>query len=144
MNFVCHGEESCDGAIHLEFQLDCRARHAGLAMTNRVSSLSQFAIKLRLNCRKAGACLQAIQLVAIAHRQAPPNRVNLISKADWNWEEPSDAAIHPIPPARVTPRRRGPDPDPPSPDPSINLLGYPAVFPAPIFLRLLRLFVTAS
>jgi len=31
---VCHGEERSDEAIHLEFQLDCRARPAGLAMTN--------------------------------------------------------------------------------------------------------------
>jgi hypothetical protein len=40
MNFVCHGEERSDVAIHLKFQLDCRARLAGLAMTNRVSSLA--------------------------------------------------------------------------------------------------------
>ena len=84
MNFVCHGEERSDVAIHLEFQLDCRARQAGLVMTNRVSSLSQFAITLRLNCRKAGDCLPALQLVAIACKQAPPNRGNRISKADWN------------------------------------------------------------
>jgi hypothetical protein len=31
---VCHGEERSDEAIHLEFQLDYRARPAGLAMTN--------------------------------------------------------------------------------------------------------------
>ena len=84
MNFVCHGEERSDVAIHLEFQLDCRGRQAGLVMTNRVSSSFQFAITLRLNCRKVGACLPAIQLVAIACKQAPPNRGNLISKADWN------------------------------------------------------------
>ena len=31
---VCHGEERSDEAIHLEFQLACRARPVGLAMTN--------------------------------------------------------------------------------------------------------------
>jgi hypothetical protein len=40
MNFVCHGEERSDVAIHLEIQLDCRARQAGLAMTNPMSSLA--------------------------------------------------------------------------------------------------------
>ena len=34
MNFDCHGEERSDVAIHREIQLDCRARQAGLAMTN--------------------------------------------------------------------------------------------------------------
>jgi hypothetical protein len=34
MNPDCHGEERSDVAIHLNFQLDCRARPAGLAMTN--------------------------------------------------------------------------------------------------------------
>jgi hypothetical protein len=42
MNPVCHGEKRSDVAaeadalvaIHLNFQLDCRARPAGLAMTN--------------------------------------------------------------------------------------------------------------
>jgi hypothetical protein len=29
----CHREVLSDVAIHLEFQLDCRAREAGLAMT---------------------------------------------------------------------------------------------------------------
>ncbi len=43
-----------------------------------------FAIKGRLICRKAGACLPAIQLVAIAGKQAPTNRVNLIAQANWN------------------------------------------------------------
>jgi hypothetical protein len=28
MNSDCHGEERSDVAIHLEFQLDCRARPA--------------------------------------------------------------------------------------------------------------------
>jgi hypothetical protein len=40
MKAVCHGEERGDVAIHLEFQLDCRARQAGLAMTNLMSSLA--------------------------------------------------------------------------------------------------------
>jgi hypothetical protein len=41
MNAVCHGEERSDVAIHLEFSLDfCRARQAGLAMTNLMSSLA--------------------------------------------------------------------------------------------------------
>jgi hypothetical protein len=38
MNSVCHGEERSDVAIHLEFQLDCRARQAALAMTNPICS----------------------------------------------------------------------------------------------------------
>jgi hypothetical protein len=40
MNPVCHREERSDVAIHLEFQLDCHARQAGLAMTNPMSSLA--------------------------------------------------------------------------------------------------------
>jgi hypothetical protein len=39
MNVVCHYKECSDVAIHLEFQLDCRARQAGLAMTNPTNSL---------------------------------------------------------------------------------------------------------
>jgi hypothetical protein len=35
INFVCHGEERSDVAIHLGFQPDCRARRAELAMTIR-------------------------------------------------------------------------------------------------------------
>ena len=34
---VCHREERSDVAIHLKFQLDCRARQAGLAMTKKWS-----------------------------------------------------------------------------------------------------------
>jgi hypothetical protein len=40
MNVVGHGEERSDVAIHLEIQLDCRARQAGLAMTNPMSALA--------------------------------------------------------------------------------------------------------
>jgi hypothetical protein len=41
MNPVCHREERSDVAIHLEFQLDCHARQAGLAMTNPMSLLAR-------------------------------------------------------------------------------------------------------
>ena len=34
-NKGCHGEKRSDVAIHVEFQLDCRARQTGLAMTIR-------------------------------------------------------------------------------------------------------------
>jgi len=34
MNKSGHGEEQSDAAIQLEFQMDCHARRAGLAMTN--------------------------------------------------------------------------------------------------------------
>ena len=33
LNKGCHGEERSDVAIHLEYQMDCRARPPGLAMT---------------------------------------------------------------------------------------------------------------
>src|SRR6187431_1621212 len=39
MNESSHGEEQSDAAIQLEFQMDCHARRAGLAMTKPVSSL---------------------------------------------------------------------------------------------------------
>jgi len=35
MNPACHRGERSDAAIHLELQLDCHARRAGLAMTNK-------------------------------------------------------------------------------------------------------------
>ena len=34
MNESSHGEEQSDAAIQLEFQMDCHARRAGLAMTS--------------------------------------------------------------------------------------------------------------
>ena len=40
MNAVCHGEERSDVASHLAFQLDCRARQAGPAKSNPISSLT--------------------------------------------------------------------------------------------------------
>ena len=49
----------------------------------------QRAIKGRLIGRKGGACLQAIQLVAIAGKQAPTHRVNLSSKPNGNPLPPS-------------------------------------------------------
>jgi len=44
LSSVCHGDERSDVAIHLEFRLDCRARQAGLAMTNLLSSLAGAAL----------------------------------------------------------------------------------------------------
>jgi len=41
MNESSHGEEQSDAAIQLEFQMDCHARRAGLAMTKPVSSLAR-------------------------------------------------------------------------------------------------------
>ena len=40
MNESSHGEEQSDAAIQLEFQMDCHARRAGLAMAEPVSSLA--------------------------------------------------------------------------------------------------------
>jgi hypothetical protein len=49
------------------------------------ADLFSFAIKVRLICRKAGAWLPAIQLAAIACKEAPANRVNFIAKANGNY-----------------------------------------------------------
>jgi hypothetical protein len=78
MNFVCHGEERSDVAIHLEFPLDCRARQAGLAMTNGMSSIT--------DPRSAGRD-EAIYLIAPPPRfadQAKPAPVHPPSRPPKN------------------------------------------------------------
>jgi hypothetical protein len=53
--------------------------------------LFEFAITLSLICRKAGACLQAIQLVEIARERAPTYRGNRMAKANGN--QPASIAL---------------------------------------------------
>ena len=134
--FSAHGQRACARPV-IDLRKSSRARNSGgsarlLGTTSRsplrrgATGSVPFAITLRRIRRKGGACLRAmqrfsesagrvgarlraIQLGAIACKQAPPNRVNLLAKANRLSRR---SALTGREPRATFPRPRGGSPGP--------------------------------